>query len=98
MHKIRDFVNNLNKDELEHLDRSLQSGVLSKIVEKKMKEVNSGLRICPVCSSDVGKEAYVLIFGPQGLRKKAAFCAYDCLEYFISYLKKEKKEAKQEHR
>jgi hypothetical protein len=32
-----------------------------------------------------------LIFGPKDFRKKASFCALDCLEYFIEKIKKEKK-------
>tara|TARA_Y100000031_G_scaffold132714_1_gene154030 strand:- start:2865 stop:3152 length:288 start_codon:yes stop_codon:yes gene_type:complete len=92
MQKIRNFLNDLSKEELEQLERSMQSGTLNKLVEKRLRDMNAGLRVCPVCSSDVGHEAFVLIFGPQGLRKKAAFCAHDCLEYFIGFMKKETKE------
>tara|TARA_Y100000031_G_C8099479_1_gene328019 strand:+ start:404 stop:703 length:300 start_codon:yes stop_codon:yes gene_type:complete len=91
MHKFRNFLNELKKEDVERLERALHSGMLSQMLEKKLNELNSNLRICPVCSSDVGNEAYVMIFGPNDLRKKAAFCAQDCLEYFLTYLKQQNK-------
>jgi hypothetical protein len=32
------------------------------------------------------KEPLVLEFGPRDLRKEAAFCGADCLQYFIKHM------------
>jgi hypothetical protein len=91
--KIKEEIEDWEYHELKELQKELVSGShnLVKMVGRKIKdyEQDTGC-ICPVCSSviDSSKPAtFTLIFGPKNLKKKASFCAVDCLQYFILRLK-----------
>ncbi len=45
---------------------------------------------CATCGETIdayGKQNYTILFGPEGLRKKASFCGIDCMGYFLSKMK-----------
>ena len=85
MNKLADEIGNMSQEELMKLKRELESGAIRKMVESRIQEAaqESHDRICPVCHSAVDDEGFTLTFGPKGLRKRATFCAADCLEYFL---------------
>ncbi len=90
MNELSKLIKNLGKKELELIKKDLEAGNIERLInqklqEKKQEEQN---RTCPVCQAPIGEDCITLIFGPKGLRKKASFCALDCLEYFINYVKK----------
>jgi len=91
--KISDLVGSLSYEELVELQRDLFGGgaTLKQVVANKIKEVNeSQLRVCATCGSTINlgvNQEYTLIFGPKDLKKRASFCAVDCLEYFFAQLK-----------
>ncbi|MBN2142736.1 hypothetical protein JW711_05405 [Candidatus Woesearchaeota archaeon] len=95
MNKLKGFIEHLDESELRFVKRFIEKGealklVDQKIVEKRSEEWN---RICPVCNSLISNDSITLIFGPEDFRKKASFCATDCLEYFIQKLKQNKNDS-----
>ncbi|MFH0978054.1 MAG: hypothetical protein V1837_02000 [Candidatus Woesearchaeota archaeon] len=89
--RLMDFVEALDFCELQKLKDTVDRGELSKIVNDKLakKQIEHG-RVCVSCASEIpsDRKAFSLVFGPPDMRMKASFCAIDCLEYFISKLKK----------
>ncbi len=91
--KVSDIVGMLNYEELIDLQRDLFGGgtQFKQLVSNKIKEVNeSQTKICATCGSSVNMREnyeYTLIFGSKDLKKRASFCAVDCLEYFFIQLK-----------
>ena len=63
------------------------------MVEEKVKKIeNEPKKNCAVCGEElVDKEGtFSLIFKHEKLKKKASFCALDCMEFFVSKIKKAK--------
>lgn len=90
--RIKDIMDSVDENELYKLKADLEKGGVhfKRLVESKIKEVEAKKSgYCITCGKDLGSHniSYSLIFGPDGLRKKAVFCELDCLEYFISELK-----------
>lgn len=91
--KVSELIGSLNYEELVELQRDLFGGgsSLRQMVSNKIKEVNeSQTRICATCGSTINlgvNHEYTLIFGPKDLKKRASFCAVDCMEYFFVQLK-----------
>ncbi|MFW6014053.1 MAG: hypothetical protein ACOCQG_02670 [Candidatus Nanoarchaeia archaeon] len=91
--KVRDMINSINEDELQKLYTDLSKGGnhLKKLVSEKLQELEeSKTNFCVTCGKGLGDHnaSFSLVFGKNGLRKKACFCELDCLEYFVSELKK----------
>ncbi len=91
--KVSEIVAMLNYEELIDLQRDLFGGgtTIKQFVNNRIKEVNdSQTRVCATCGNTVNlglNQEYTLIFGPKDLKKRATFCAVDCLEYFFVQLK-----------
>ena len=91
--KVNEVIDMLNYEELVDLQRDLFGGGASikQVVNNRIKEVNdSQTRVCATCGGTVNlsiNHEYTLIFGPKDLKKRATFCAVDCLEYFFVQLK-----------
>jgi hypothetical protein len=93
MNRLARLIENLDEDDLKLLKKDLEAGNIERLISKKLqerKETESN-KVCPVCQSPIGEENLTLVFGPQGLRKKASFCALDCLEYFLNRIKDDNK-------
>ncbi|MBN1377544.1 hypothetical protein JW949_04415 [Candidatus Woesearchaeota archaeon] len=90
--KIKEIINYSDFEELKFLKDMVEKGSFMKIVESRIEEYESHRKICPVCHSELNaEESFVLYFGPKGLRKKAHFCALDCLDYFVTQLNEQRK-------
>lgn len=93
MPKVSEIVAMLNYEELVDLQRDLFGGgaTIKQVVSNRIREVNdSQTRVCATCGNTVNlslNHEYTLIFGPKDLKKRASFCAVDCLEYFFIQLK-----------
>lgn len=91
--KLRELVTALEYEELIKIARDLDKGAvhLKKLVDDTMKEKETIHRkVCSECNAEINTEiqtSYTLIFGPSDFRKKATFCALDCLGYFLEQLK-----------
>jgi len=97
MNRLARLIESLDDDDLKLIKKDLEAGNIDRLINKKLqekKEVDFN-KVCPVCQSPIGEENFTLVFGPGGLRKKASFCAFDCLEYFLSRIKEEKKVARE---
>lgn len=93
LEKIKEEIEDWEYHELKELQKELKNGgnSISKLIGRKLKdfEQDTGC-ICPVCNSVIDQTkstTFTLIFGPKNLKKKASFCAFDCLQYFVSKLK-----------
>lgn len=96
LEKIKQKIEDMEYYELKELQKEVKNGSnnLSRIIGKKIKEFEQDTgSVCPVCNSVIDESlptTFTLIFGPGSIRKKASFCAFDCLQYFISSLKEVK--------
>ena len=93
MNRLARLIESLDENDLKLIKKDLEAGNIDRLInirlqEKKEADFN---KVCPVCQSQIGEENLTLIFGPEELRKKASFCAIDCLEYFLNKIKEEKK-------
>jgi hypothetical protein len=93
MKKVREAIENLGYEELVNIQKDLFNGGtrMRQIVASKLKEIEEAeTRICATCGNNINinrTENFTLIFGPIDLKKKATFCALDCMEYFLTSLK-----------
>ena len=89
MNRLIELINELPIEDLRLLKKDVIVGNMEKLINKRINlHDNRGVKQCPVCHNNVDEDIdKVLIFGPAGLRKKAVFCAYDCMEYFLRKLK-----------
>ncbi len=90
--KVKEMINSVSEDELHKLQADLVKGGLhlKKLVGEKLQEIeDSKTLFCITCGKGLVDDdsCYSLVFGSNGLRKKASFCETDCLEYFVSELK-----------
>jgi hypothetical protein len=93
MNRLARLIENLDEDDLKLIKKDLEAGNIERLISKKLqeqKETDSN-KVCPVCQNEIGEENMTLVFGPKDLRKKASFCAIDCLEYFLNRIKDDKK-------
>jgi hypothetical protein len=98
MNRLIKLINEMDEHELAMIKRDLEMGSLKKIVDQKIidKKEEDWNKVCPVCHTPISNGSMTLIFGPPDLRKKASFCAVDCLEYFIDKLKDQRRSHKVE--
>ena len=98
MNKLTRVVVEMDEAELRQVKKDLEEGNFQRLISQKLAEKvdENSNKICPVCHSPIEEGNQTLVFGPAGLRKKATFCAFDCLEFFISRLKEQKKYTTQE--
>lgn len=92
MNRLAKMIDEMSFDELRLIKRDLESGNIDRLINKKIEMSASSSRLCPVCHNTVDDGGLTLIFGPKEFKQKASFCAFDCLEYFLSKLKKQKEE------
>jgi hypothetical protein len=93
MNRLAKLIDELDEADLSLIKRDLEAGNMERLINKKLqekKEIDFN-KVCPVCQTSIGQDNLTLIFGPEGLRKKASFCAFDCLEYFLNKIKEQKK-------
>lgn len=97
--RLRDVMDYLEFDELMRIKQDLQSGGihLGQLVDHKIREEMKKHEVqCSICNERIDPFSvnnFTLIFGPDDLKKKATFCAMDCLEYFLNNLKELRTEA-----
>ena len=80
--------------ELVRLKQQIKKGnidILKEIKEKIKEHEKSHEKYCVTCSNELdlyNTNNYTIMFGPEDFKKKASFCGLDCLEYFLTSLKK----------
>ncbi|HME86849.1 MAG TPA: hypothetical protein VKE88_00365 [Candidatus Nanoarchaeia archaeon] len=90
--KFKEFLENLNYGELVELQTTMKNkeSEISKILTNHIDVVERmNARVCASCGSQLNLQTknLTLHFGPEDFKKKASFCAFDCLDFFISHLK-----------
>ena len=91
--RFAEIVDMIEFNELVNMKRDLSKGgmEIDKIISDRIKEeIKKHEVYCSVCNTKVDPYSttnFTLIFGPDDLKKKATFCAIDCLEYFLKNLK-----------
>lgn len=89
-----DVVSSLEYDELVELQRDLFNGARGtrQVISNKLKEITEKeSRICGTCGESINLRVaseFTLILGTSTTKKRASFCALDCLEYFATNLKR----------
>jgi len=82
------IIEKLSIEEISELRKLIKEGVVEKLIEHKLERFKNSNKVCPVCNTPIGEDGLTLIFGSADFKKKATFDATDCLEYFISKIKK----------
>lgn len=91
--RFAEIVEMIEFNELVNMKRDIDNGgmEIEKIITQKIKEELKKHNVyCSICNSKIDPYStsnFTLIFGPDDLRKKATFCALDCMEYFLENLK-----------
>lgn len=96
VYRLRDVIDGIDYSELQKLRADLAAGGLHvrKFVDKKIAEHERKYdQICAGCQTTIDPYSttnYTLVFGPDDLKRKATFCALDCLRHFIASLEAQK--------
>lgn len=91
--KIREILSSIDENDLYKMQNDLKSGglFLKKLVDDRLKQLETTKQgFCTTCGQPLHDKlsTYTLLFGPEDFKKKASFCEIDCLEYFLSGLRK----------
>ena len=89
MEKLRQGIASLNYNELKIMEKDLKKGapVIKSLIKRRINQLETqDTGICAGCGSKEHLQ-FTLIFGPEDFKKKASFCAMDCLEHFILQLR-----------
>lgn len=90
--RLKEMIGMLEHEELIGMRKDLMKGgaVIRSLINDQIKDNEKRhQKYCTVCASDINMGSpsnFTLIFGPDDFRKKATFCAADCLKYFINNL------------
>lgn len=89
--KLKKLIEEMDVSELKELKEDLDTGEYVKgIVGNKIKDIEEPkLNRCHICHNFIGKNnsrAYSLEFGSMEDKRKAHFCKYNCLRYFLTIL------------
>jgi len=88
LNKLVKIIDDMDEQELQKIKKDLDEGNIRKLVEKNLTIATDENKVCPVCHKPISSNDYILTFGPTDLRMKANFDALDCLENFLTGLKK----------
>ncbi|MFH1173803.1 MAG: hypothetical protein V1725_01580 [archaeon] len=91
MTALKKFLERIDIKEVQEVERRLEDGSLQELLKKRLSELEMQQKTCPVCNKPItARNAFILEFGPSDFRQRATFDALDCLEYFITHMKKMK--------
>lgn len=91
---VKKAIDALQTNDLIYMQRDLFNGgsKLRAMVTDKIREIAEAEKsVCATCGNviEIEKaENFSLTFGPPDMKKKAFFCATDCIEYFLVNVKK----------
>jgi hypothetical protein len=101
MTKVREAIEALGYEDLVSIQKDILTGSnrIKSIVADKLRQIEEEeTRICATCGNSINvkvAENFTLVFGPPDLKKRAHFCALDCMQYFLAGFKKlQEKKAK----
>ncbi len=91
---MREILNELDFEDLQKFKKDLEEGAvkIKKLVDQRIREeIEKHSHVCATCGKKLNPyedEELCLIFGPPDFKRRAYFCGIDCLEYFLTKLKK----------
>lgn len=100
--RFTEVVDMIEFNELVNMKRDIDRGgiEIERVITQRLKEeLKKHETCCTTCNSKINPYStsnFTLIFGPEDLKKKASFCALDCLEYFMKNLKDLRRDWKNE--
>ena len=92
MKKMEEAIAELEFNELIRLKKDLDKGGLDlrKTLQQRIRYKESlHENHCHTCLGEIdrySRNSFTLIFGTHDFRKKASFCATDCMQYFLKQL------------
>jgi len=91
-HKFKEFLENLEYGELLDLNKQLKdkNSEITTVLKNHLDVVERiNARVCATCGNELNHNTknLTLHFGPEDFKKKASFCAFDCLDFFMNQLK-----------
>lgn len=91
MNKLGRIIDNIPYEELLLLKRDLEIGNIERLINKRIEHFKTEKKIiCATCNAEIadsGDNQFTLVFGPRDFKKRATFCAMDCMLYFTDKLK-----------
>lgn len=94
MKKVRAAIEALGFEDLVSIQKDILTGSnrIKTLVADKLRQIEEEeTRICATCGNNINiktAENFTLLFGPPDLKKRANFCALDCMEYFTAGFKR----------
>lgn len=98
--RFREVIGLVGYDELLRIKDDLNKGgdSIRILVDNKIKdEIKKKNEFCTICAAKIEPESqtrFSLVLGSREMERKVSFCAIDCLEYFLTGLKKAKEKYK----
>jgi ribosomal protein S3AE len=89
MERIRKAIDQMDHNEIKEVREAYLTGHMENLINEKLQQKlqEDPNKVCPVCNSPIEDSNMTLVFGPSDFRKKASFCALDCLEFFLGKIK-----------
>ena len=103
-HKFKEFLENLDYNDLLEFQKQMKEkgSDMRTVLDNHIDVVERmSSRVCATCGNELNANTknLTLHFGPEDFKKKASFCAFDCLDFFMEQLKSiEMKKIKQENK
>jgi len=95
--QLKDMISNLSIDDLKILRDDLKTqNYTLKLVNEIIEKHEQSNKICASCGNKIdpfSDNKMVLTFGSQDFERRAHFCAYDCMRYFLDKYKKVKEKS-----
>jgi hypothetical protein len=92
--KLKEVIENFEYNELIKIQKDIENGGIhiKRLIDTEIKKKHAEHeKFCAVCQKRIDPEDinnFTLVFGPDSFKKKASFCALDCMEYFMANIKK----------
>jgi len=91
-HKFKEFLENLDYNEVLEFQRQVKDkeSLIRTILNDHLSVIEKiNARVCATCGNELNLQSknLTLHFGPEDFKKKASFCAFDCLDFFMDQLK-----------
>lgn len=100
--RFAEVVEMIEFNELVNMKRDIDKGghetnrIITQVIKEELKKHNTYCTTCSARIDPYNTSNFTLIFGPDDLKKKASFCALDCMEYFLQNLKDLRRDWKNE--
>lgn len=83
---IAKMLETMEIEDLKFLEEEVKKGKIKEIIDERKNKDEQ--KTCAVCGEKFPKiKGLVLEFGSAEFRRRAHFCAMDCMEYFLKSLK-----------